>query len=59
MVALPFNAKQLSKRHFEDYKPLFHSYLDIQKQINLDDIDEREAKGRWKSFTGRWYVTRI
>lgn len=38
----------------ELYRPLFQSYLDIQKQIQLDDLDEREIKGRWKSFTSRW-----
>ncbi|KAF9740117.1 hypothetical protein PMIN06_003741 [Paraphaeosphaeria minitans] len=53
-VTLPYHAKELSKRHFEKYKPLFQSYLDIQKQIILDELDEREAKGRWKSFIGRW-----
>ncbi|KAF2852261.1 hypothetical protein T440DRAFT_466968 [Plenodomus tracheiphilus IPT5] len=53
-VALPYKAKQLSRRHFEEYRPLFQSYLDIQKQIQLDDLDEREVKGRWKSFTSRW-----
>lgn len=35
---------------------MFQSYLDIQKQIQLDDLDEREAKGRWKSFVSRWYA---
>jgi Ni/Co efflux regulator RcnB len=55
-VALPYRAKPLSKRHYEDYKPLFQSYLDIQKNIQLDELDEREAKGRWKSFTSRWYA---
>jgi hypothetical protein len=53
-VALPYQARALSKRHFEEYKPLFQSYLDIQKQINLDELDERELKGRWKSFVGHW-----
>ncbi|KAF1978357.1 hypothetical protein BU23DRAFT_549803 [Bimuria novae-zelandiae CBS 107.79] len=53
-VTLPYHAKKLSKRQFEEYKPLFQSYLGIQKQINFDDLDEREAKGRWKSFVGRW-----
>ncbi|KAF2444864.1 hypothetical protein P171DRAFT_520959 [Karstenula rhodostoma CBS 690.94] len=53
-VTLPYHAKELSKRHFEEYRPLFQSYLDIQKQIILDELDEREAKGRWKSFIGRW-----
>ncbi|KAJ4305009.1 hypothetical protein N0V90_000538 [Kalmusia sp. IMI 367209] len=51
---LPYNAKLLSKRQFEEYRPLFQSYLDIQKQIHIDDLDERETKGRWKSFVGRW-----
>ncbi|KAF1920704.1 hypothetical protein BDU57DRAFT_509118 [Ampelomyces quisqualis] len=53
-VSLPYKAKPLSRRHYDDYKPLFQSYLDIQKQIQLDDLDEREVKGRWKSFTSRW-----
>ncbi|KAF2268021.1 hypothetical protein CC78DRAFT_541243 [Lojkania enalia] len=39
---------------FEEYKPLFQSYLDIQKHIHLDELDEREVRGRWKSFVGRW-----
>ncbi|KAF2843111.1 hypothetical protein M501DRAFT_946209 [Patellaria atrata CBS 101060] len=53
-VRLPFNAKELSKRDYEEYKPLFASYLDIQKQLLLEDMDEHEAKGRWKSFMGKW-----
>ncbi|KAF1959953.1 hypothetical protein CC80DRAFT_489994 [Byssothecium circinans] len=53
-VVLPYKAKELSKRDYEEYRALFHSYLEIQKQINLDELDEREAKGRWKSFIGRW-----
>jgi len=56
LVTLPYKAKPLSKRQFEEYKPLFQSYLDIQKNIQLDELDEREAKGRWKSFISRWYV---
>lgn len=55
-VTLPYKAKPLSKRHYDDYKPLFQSYLDIQKSIQLDELEEREAKGRWKSFISRWYV---
>ena len=30
-------------------------YLDIQKQIDIDTLDETEVKGRWKSFVGKWY----
>jgi hypothetical protein len=57
-VILPYKAKALSKRQYDDYKPLFQSYLDIQKNIQLDDLDDREARGRWKSFISRWYVPR-
>ncbi|KAL6711272.1 hypothetical protein ACN47E_005803 [Coniothyrium glycines] len=53
-VLLPYKAKPLSKRQFDEYRPLFQSYLDIQKQIQLDELDEREVKGRWKSFVSRW-----
>jgi hypothetical protein len=55
-ATLPYKAKPLSKHNFDEYRPLFQSYLDIQKQIQLDDLDEREARGRWKSFVSRWYV---
>ena len=53
-VELPYKARPLSKRDFELYKPLFQSYLDIQKHLQLDELDEREARGRWKSFVSRW-----
>ena len=51
---LPFNASELSKRHFEEYKPMFAIYLDLQKQIDIDDLSTEEAKGRWKSFIKKW-----
>ncbi|KAJ4382118.1 hypothetical protein N0V86_002447 [Didymella sp. IMI 355093] len=53
-VKLPYSAKPLSKHDFNTYKPLFQSYLDIQKHIQLDELDEREARGRWKSFVSKW-----
>ncbi|ORY14339.1 hypothetical protein BCR34DRAFT_479758 [Clohesyomyces aquaticus] len=53
-VVLPFKAQPLSKREYGEYKPLFASYLDIQKQLYLEDLDEKEVRGRWKSFVGRW-----
>lgn len=34
--------------------PLFALYLDVQKQIILEDLEEKELKGRWKSFVGKW-----
>ncbi|GME41092.1 hypothetical protein GTA08_BOTSDO06090 [Neofusicoccum parvum] len=33
---------------------MFALYLDIQKQLVLEDLDGDEAKGRWKSFVGKW-----
>ncbi|KAK4936484.1 hypothetical protein LTR10_022647 [Elasticomyces elasticus] len=33
---------------------MFALYLDIQKQIEIDDLDETEVRGRWKSFVGKW-----
>jgi hypothetical protein len=53
-VKLPYSARPLSKHDFDAYKPLFQSYLDIQKHIQLDELDEREARGRWKSFVSKW-----
>ena len=35
---------------------MFALYLDIQKGKVLEDMDEVEARGRWKSFLGKWYV---
>jgi len=33
---------------------MFSLYLDIQKGKVLEDMEEKEAKGRWKSFVGKW-----
>jgi hypothetical protein len=33
---------------------MFALYLDIQKGKVIDDLDEAEVKGRWKSFIGKW-----
>jgi hypothetical protein len=51
---LPFNSRQLTKRDYEAFKPMFALYLDIQKGKILEELDETEAKGRWKSFLGKW-----
>jgi hypothetical protein len=55
-VTLPFGAKRLHKHDFQDSRALFALYLDMQKQMYIEDLDEREIKGRWKSFLGKWYV---
>lgn len=51
---LPLGAAPLSKRDLSRYKAIFGTYLDIQKGIYMDDLDDRELRGRWKSFVGKW-----
>ncbi|KAL8809631.1 MAG: hypothetical protein Q9200_003249 [Gallowayella weberi] len=53
-IALPFQARSLRKSDSEKYKPIFGLYLEIQKNLFLDDLDEKEVKGRWKRFVDRW-----
>ncbi|KAJ5239820.1 hypothetical protein N7468_004439 [Penicillium chermesinum] len=53
-VILPLNARELSRRDLEVYKPMFAMYLDIQKGLFLDELPEEEIKGRWKSFIRKW-----
>lgn len=53
-VILPYNQRQLSKHDLDRYRTLFAGYLDIQKGLSLEDLDSIEAKGRWKSFIGKW-----
>lgn len=55
-VVLPLNASPLSKNDFETYKPMFGLYLDIQKQLVLEELPADAVRGRWKSFVGKWYV---
>ncbi|KAE9377077.1 hypothetical protein N431DRAFT_436320 [Stipitochalara longipes BDJ] len=51
---LPFNSRLLTKRDYEAFRPMFALYLDIQKGKILEEMDETEIKGRWKSFLGKW-----
>lgn len=44
----------MKKEDFSEYKALLAEYLDIQKSIDINSISEHEAKGRWKSFLGKW-----
>jgi hypothetical protein len=48
------SARKISKHDLPAYRPMFALYLDIQKQIDIDTLDETEVKGRWKSFVGKW-----
>ncbi|GAW13963.1 hypothetical protein ANO14919_033550 [Xylariales sp. No.14919] len=52
---LLYGARPLSRSaDFDTFRPLFARYLDIQKQIDIATIDEREVRGRWKSFVNKW-----
>ncbi|KAI1275560.1 hypothetical protein F5Y07DRAFT_172697 [Xylaria sp. FL0933] len=52
---LPCGARPLSRSaDFDAFRPLFARYLDVQKQIDIATLDEREARGRWKSFVSKW-----
>lgn len=51
---LPYNARQLSKSDLSQLKPMFAMYLDIQKGLVIEDMDEQEIMGRWKSFIKKW-----
>ncbi|KAL0469464.1 hypothetical protein QR685DRAFT_288464 [Neurospora intermedia] len=51
---LPFNSRQLSRSDYPNFEPLFAQYLDIQKQLYIDDLDNYELRGRWKSFVKKW-----
>ncbi|TGZ81440.1 hypothetical protein EX30DRAFT_287935, partial [Ascodesmis nigricans] len=49
-VSLPFSARPLSRHDFDLITPIFASYLDVQKCLELDALDPVEQKGRFKSF---------
>ncbi|MCJ1281664.1 hypothetical protein MMC26_000985, partial [Xylographa opegraphella] len=51
---LPFQAVHLSKHDYSSQRPIFALYLEVQKQLALGDLSENEARGRWKSFVGKW-----
>ncbi|GAP92464.1 putative related to RNA helicase HEL117 [Rosellinia necatrix] len=54
-MELPCGARPLSRSaDLDAFRLLFARYLDIQKQIDMAALDEREIRGRWKSFVGKW-----
>ncbi|KAL7788852.1 hypothetical protein V8C43DRAFT_109270 [Trichoderma afarasin] len=53
-VALPYGARQLSKDDLGAFEALFGEYPSLQKQRYIEDMDDREIRGRWKSFVGKW-----
>lgn len=53
-ASLPQNAGYISRHDIEMYRPIFALYLEVQKQLDVDEISEHEMKGRWRSFVGKW-----
>ncbi|CAM1501988.1 Fc.00g039720.m01.CDS01 [Cosmosporella sp. VM-42] len=51
---LPYSARPLGKADLTTFEPLLAEYLSLQKQKDIDDMDDRETRGRWKSFLGKW-----
>ncbi|KAK8065948.1 grisea protein [Apiospora hydei] len=51
---LPYSSRPLSKADYDTFLPLLARYLDIQKGKDIHELDEREVRGRWKSFVGKW-----
>ncbi|KAK8031024.1 hypothetical protein PG990_000758 [Apiospora arundinis] len=51
---LPYSSRPLSKADYDTFLPLLGRYLDIQKGKDIHDMEEREVRGRWKSFVGKW-----
>ncbi|KAH0839046.1 hypothetical protein FOPE_05513 [Fonsecaea pedrosoi] len=56
-LPLPHGAREISRHDLPAYRPLFALYLDIHKQLNLEELDDTEVKGRWKSFVGKCTLT--
>ncbi|KAI0888234.1 uncharacterized protein GGS22DRAFT_198051 [Annulohypoxylon maeteangense] len=51
---LPFGARPLVRSDLDAFKPLFAQYIEVQKNKDAAAMDEREIRGRWKSFIGKW-----
>ncbi|RMY50959.1 hypothetical protein D0863_14727 [Hortaea werneckii] len=51
---LPFDARPLHKRDLDTHRALLAEYLDLQKRLDIDALGADEARGRWKSFVGKW-----
>ncbi|KAJ4293912.1 hypothetical protein N0V88_005426 [Collariella sp. IMI 366227] len=48
------NHERLSRSDLTSFKPLFAHYLDLQKQLDVNTLNDTELRGRWKSFMGKW-----
>lgn len=53
-VILPYGSRLLVKADLRAFRPLLALYLDVQKGKDVEDMEEDEIRGRWKSFLGKW-----
>lgn len=53
-ATLPGGAPQISKHDFKVYRAIFALYLEVQKQLDIEELAEDEVRGRWKRFVGKW-----
>lgn len=51
---LPHGARPVSRSDLDLFRPLLARYLDVQKNKDMAEMDEREVRGRWKSFAAKW-----
>ncbi|KAI0175193.1 hypothetical protein BJ166DRAFT_165172 [Pestalotiopsis sp. NC0098] len=51
---LPHGARPISRSDLDLFRPLLARYLDVQKNKDMAEMDEREVRGRWKSFAAKW-----
>ncbi|KAI1078935.1 hypothetical protein F5B20DRAFT_591206 [Whalleya microplaca] len=52
---LPSGARALSRSaDYDAFRPLLARYLEVQKQRDIRALDEREVRGRWRSFVRKW-----
>jgi len=50
VAVLPLNATPISSRDLTLLSNVFASYLEVQKNLELHTLSDREEKGRFKSF---------
>lgn len=51
---LPFRSHHLHRHDLESYRTLFAEYLSLQKDLDIEDLSDRDIQGRWKSFLNKW-----
>ena len=47
-------ASEVSKHDFGKFRSIFALYLEVQKQLDINELSDKEVMGRWKSFVCKW-----